>query len=169
MKPFPLALVVFFALVGQPAFSDDCSSVNQLRAYGKNHFKDIDGGGGLPEGSVRESKFMLPNAKSCYLFIASPTSSTYSCTWLVGKGLEKKNEAVSIYEALVQSILRCVGRPETLVRAERRTKQGANAHMLDTFAGIRTTQRRSFEVTYGYENYWWSVEVDYDVDDDVPP
>jgi hypothetical protein len=81
--------------------------------------------------------------------------------------MSNKAEAVRTYEILVQSMLQCVSRPETLERAKVQSKQGERASILDTFSGMRPTQQRAFEVSYGYRNYWWTVELEYEVNDEV--
>lgn len=155
-------------LVVLPAHSN-CASINELKAYGKQHFKAIDAGSDTPGSWLRNSKFKLPYATSCGLYISSPLLSTYNCTWRVAKGLQSKVEAQRTYEGLVQSLLRCVGRPETLERTQVPSKQGERSSMLDTFPGMKPTQQRALEVTYGYSNYWWSVEFEYEVNDEVQP
>jgi hypothetical protein len=158
MKLHPWAMLAAMALGALPAHSD-CSSVQMLKA--------IDGGGDTPEDSFHKSNFKLPNAKSCFLYISSPRLSSITCEWPVAQGMSNKAEAVRTYEILVQSMLQCVSRPETLERAKVQSKQGERASILDTFSGMRPTQQRAFEVSYGYRNYWWTVELEYEVNDEV--
>ena len=157
-----LALVI-------PLAHSDCISAEVLKTYGEKHFKAIDDGGDTPGGSIHNSKFKLPKANSCFLYISSPRLSSFNCKWRVVQGIANKAEAVRTYEALVQAMLLCVRRPETLERFQRPSNQGERASMLDSFAGIRPTQQRAFEVSYGYSNYWWSVELEYEVNDEVEP
>ena len=168
MKSTPFIATALLMLLASPARSD-CSSVEHLRVYGEKHFKAIDGGGNNPSDSFRKSKFKLPNATSCELYITSPTLSSINCSWLVAKGIEKKPEVLQKYESLVQSLLKCIRRPETLERQKVANAQGENASMLDSFPGIKVTQRRMYDISYGYKNFWWSIELEYEVNDDVPP
>ena len=168
MKMHARVGLAVLALAVLPAHST-CTSVEALKDYGKQHFKAIDSGSDTPGDSFRNSKFTLPYATSSFLYFSSPRLSTYQCTWRVAKGLKGKVEAQRTYEALVQSLLPCVGRPETLERFQVLRKQGERSSMLDSVPGMKSTQQRAFEVSYGYSNYWWSVELEYEVNDEVQP
>lgn len=168
MKKHACAGIAMLMLAVLPAHSN-CTSVDTLKDYGKQHFKAIDGGSDTPGDSFRNSKFTLPYATACFLYFSSPRLSTYTCNWRVAKGLSGKVEAHRTYEALVQSLLQCVGRPETLERFQVPNKLGERSSMLDSFPGMKSTQQRAFEVSYRYSNYWWNVEFEYEVNDEVPP
>lgn len=157
--------VVITLLLGSGAVQckAECDQLNLLRLHSEERFVEI-----IEKRSTRadnldrvETRLTLPGTSRCAVELwRGADQPSYICEWHIAKGLDGRSRTIAAYTALQSWLMTCIpGSPN--VRVRKNVPHGERWTIDDPPGEGSAITEREVQLSYQFEDHWWSISFAY--------